>query len=479
MKSEEILAIYNKGPEAVIEIIQKQNEEIQALKEIVKQLTLRVQELEARLNQNSSNSNRPPSSDGLSRKDRRTKERKSKKKRGGQKGHEGSQLKMSTHPDKVLVHSVEKCGRCDCSLSGAPVKIDKRQVIDTPEIKTEVTEHRAEIKGCPHCGFITKASFPEGVTRPVQYGSRIKGLLTYLSQYQLIPYDRIAEFCGDILGIRMSTGTIYNANRQAYEASDPVEESIKNLLAQEPVLHADETGVFCGGMLKWQHVLSTDRLTYYSVHEKRGKGAIDDMGIIPGYRGRLMHDFWSPYLAYDCDHAFCNAHLIRELTSIDENYQQSWACEMIELLVSIKKHADARLNRLNESTVKGYAKHYDRIIAKGIKANPHPPSMAGCRGRKKKPKPLNLLMRMKNYKREILSFMYDVTIPFDNNQAERDLRMVKVQQKISGCFRSSEGGMFFARIRGYISTVKKNGVPVFGALQGLFENRPFMPQSAE
>jgi transposase len=479
MNRDEILEIYNKGPEAVIEIIQKQNEEIQALKVMVKQLTLRVQELEARLNQNSSNSNRPPSSDGLSRKDRRAQERKSKKKRGGQKGHEGHQLKMSRHPDKVEVHTVEKCGRCNCPLSGAPAKIRKRQVFDIPEIKIEVTEHRVEIKECPHCGTVTEANFPAGATRPAQYGSRIKGLLTYLSQYQLMPYDRIAEFCMDVFGIRMSTGTIYNANRQAYDASGPVEEIIKGQLAKEPLLHADETGVFCGGFLRWQHVLSTERLTYYCIHEKRGRGAIDDMGIIPGYRGRLMHDFWRAYLAYDCDHAFCNAHLIRELTGIDENYRQAWACEMIDLLLSIKKHADSCLNRLNGSTIQGYEKTYDRIIAKGFRINPRPPGIAGRRGRKKKPKPLNLLDRMKDHKKEILSFMYDVTVPFDNNQAERDLRMVKVQQKISGCFRSREGGMFFARIRGYISTVKKNGVPVFGALQRLFEDRPFMPQFAE
>ncbi|HQJ70620.1 MAG TPA: IS66 family transposase [Spirochaetota bacterium] len=462
MTRDEILEIYNKGPEAVIEIIQKQNDGIQALKEMVKQLTLRMQELESRINQNSSNSNRPPSSDGLSRKDRRLQERKSKKKRGGQKGHEGNQLKMSTHPDKVDVRSVDKCGRCNCPLSGVPTKIRKRQVFDMPEIKIEVTEHQVEVKECSHCGFIAEASFPAGVTRPAQYGSRIRGLLTYLSQYQLIPYDRIAEFCGDILGIRISTGTIYNANRQAYEASGPVEESIKGLLAKEPLLHADKTGVFCGGFLRWLHVLSTERLTCYCVHEKRGKGAIDDMGIIPGYRDRLMHDFWSSYLAYDCNHMFCNAHLMRELNGIDENYGQSWACEMIDLLVSIKKQADARVYRLNESTIRGYEKIYDRIIAEGFRANPHPPGIAGRRGRKKKSKPLNLLERMKNYKKEILSFMYDVTVPFDNNQAERDLRMAKVQQKISGCFRSSEGGIFFARIRGYISTVKKWSSGIWG-----------------
>jgi transposase len=192
-----------------------------------------------------------------------------------------------------------------------------------------------------------------------------------------------------------------------------------------------------------------------------------------------MHDFWSPYLAYDCDHGFCNAHLIRELTGIDENFRQKWACEMIDLLLSIKKQTDTRVKRLNEATILGYERAYDRIIAKGYRINPQSPGIKGKRGRAKKSKPLNLLERMKNYKKEILSFMHDVTIPFDNNRAERDLRMAKVQQKISGCFRSQEGGMFFARIRGYISTVKKNDAHVFGALQSLFSDRPFIPNFAE
>ena len=480
MDRDTFLEIYKKRPEAVYEIIQNQNDQIQALKEMVHQLTERVRELEARLNKNSQNSNRPPSSDGLSRKDRRAKERKSKKKRGGQKGHEGNQLKMTASPDRRTIHRATRCRRCNESLAGVAVKGHKRrQVFDMPRIEIEVTEHQAEVKECPHCGTITEALFPEGVTRPAQYGSRIKGFITYLSQYQLIPYERITELLEDLCGVRISTGTIYNVNRTAYEAGAESEAQVRELLKKQTLLHTDETGVFCGGSLNWLHVLSTDRLTYYCIHARRGKEAIEDMGIIPGYSGRLMHDFWGSYLSYECGHVFCNAHVIRELTGIHEDYGQKWAADMIGLLLSAKKQTDSRTKRLNSVTIGKFEKSYDRNVTRGFRCNPHLSEQSGRRGRKKKSKPLNLLVRLRDYKAGILGFMYDFTVPFDNNQAERDLRMAKVQQKISGCFRSDEGGLFFARIRGYISTVKKHNANVFDALLGLFENRPFMPFCAE
>jgi transposase len=466
MNRDDIRKVYERGPEAVIELIEM--------------LFARIEELERRLNKDSHNSNKPPSSDGLSRKERRALERKNRKKRGGQNGHEGKQLKMSATPDHKKVHRVAKCRKCHGTLAGVEAKgCKKRQVFDIPPVSIEVTEHQAEVKECPHCGAITEAQFPEGVTRPAQYGSRIKGFITYLSQYQLVPYDRIAELLEDIFGIRISTGTIYNTNRQAYEAGAAPEEAVREMLKEQPLMHADETGVFCGGSLKWLHVLSTEKLTYYSIHAKRGKDAINDIGIIPDYRGILMHDFWSSYLSYPCSHVFCNSHLLRELNGIHEDFGQKWAAEMIELLLSVKKQVDSRELRLNTGTISAFEKTYARILTKGFRVNPLKHDHQRRRGRKKKSKPINLLDRLKTYKDGILAFMHDLSIPFDNNQAERDLRMVKVQQKISGCFRSDEGGMFFSRIRGYISTVKKNNVNVFKALQGLFDNRPFMPYCAE
>ena len=474
------IEIFKKGPDAVFEIIQRQEEEIWTLKEMVHQLTERVAELEARLNKNSHNSNRPPSSDGLNRRERRRRERESKKKRGGQEGHEGTQLKMAAKPTRTEVHTVTTCARCKRTLEDVSAKgYKKRQVFDIPPVSLEVTEHRAEYKQCPHCNAVTRASFPAGVTRPVQYGSRIKAYITYLSQYQLIPYERTVEMLRDLFGVRISTGTVYNINQQAYEAGEATEEKIKAILKNQPILHADETGIYAGGSLKWLHVLSTHQLSLYSVHDKRGKEAIEAIGIIPGYTGCLVHDFWSSYLAYDCTHILCNAHLVRELTGIYEDFGQRWALDMKNMLREAKKKVDTRLVRLNSGTIHTIEQQYERIIKRGLRQNPDRDDGVVRRGRKKKSKPRNLLERLKRYQDGILAFMKDFSIPFDNNQAERDLRMVKVQQKISGCFRSMEGCMFFARIRGYISTVKKHNENVLTALQGLFENRPFMCQGAE
>ena len=473
MDREEIRKIYRAGEEAVIEFIIKQNE-------IITSLLMRVKELEDRLNKDSHNSSKPPSSDGLNRRDRRARERKTGKKRGGQKGHEGTQMKMHEQPDHIIKHEVCTCVRCLQSIKHVKAKgIRKRQVFDVPPVKIEVTEHQAEIKGCPFCGFVTEAQFPDEVTRPAQYGSRIKGIITYLSQYQLIPYERISELLKDIFGAEISTGTIYNTNRQAYEATEKSEEAIKDLLKKQPLLHVDETGVSCADATRWMHVVSTASLTYLGLHAKRGKEAIEDMGIISGYHGYLMHDFWSSYLSYDCSHLFCNAHLLRELTAIHEDYNQKWAAQMIDLLITAKKKVDTRANRLNVKTIGMILHNYDSLVQKGLRSNPLEKNITVRRGRKKKSKPRNLLERLRDYRDGILGFVHDVSIPFDNNQGERDLRMLKVQQKISGCFRSIEGGLIFARIRGYISTVKKNKRNVLDAIQGLFENRPFTPEFTE
>jgi len=474
MKREEIEKIYDQGKEAVIEFIFRQDE-------IITSLLMRVKELEDRLNKDSHNSSKPPSSDGLNRRDRRAHNRKSGKKRGGQKGHEGAQMKMKEHPDHIKKHEVCSCGRCSRSISHVKAKgILKRQVFDVPEVEIEVTEHQAEIKGCPYCGYVTEAQFPDTITRPTQYGSRIKGIITYLSQYQLIPYERVSELLKDIFGADISTGTIYNTNRQAYEAAEKPEEAVKDLLKEQPLLHVDETGVSCADATRWVHVVSTDSLTYLGLHSKRGKEAIEAMGIIPEYRGYLMHDFWSSYLSYNnCSHLFCNAHLLRELTAVHEDYKQKWAAQMIDVLMTAKKMSDKREKRLNNKTVEMIINEYDTLVQKGLRINPLEKKTTVRRGRKKKSKPRNLLERLRDYRDGILGFAYNVSVPFDNNQGERDIRMLKVQQKISGCFRSVEGGLIFTRIRGYISTVKKNDRNVLDAIQGLFENRPFTPEFAE
>jgi transposase len=466
MNREELRKLLEQDPEAILDLIEK--------------LLERIAELERRLNKDSHNSNKPPSSDGLTRKQRRIYERASQNKRGGQNGHEGSQLKMSAHPNRIEVHRVTRCHKCHCCLDAIPAKgYRTRQVFDIPPVSVIVTQHQAEVKECPRCKATTQAQFPDGVTRPAQYGSRIKGIITYLSQYQLIPYERVAEVLEDLFGVRMSTGTLYNTNKQAYEAAAIPEEAIKEHLKAQPLLHADETGVFIDGKLHWMHVLSNEKLTYYFVHSKRGKEALDEMGIIPEYRGYLMHDFWSSYLSYNCTHVFCNAHILRELTGIYEDFGQKWSLDMIDILMKAKKKVEANVTGVNRRTIRNLEEGYDRILAKGFGCNPEGSGKLLRRGRKKKSKPRNLLERLRNHKEGILKFVKDPSVPFDNNQAERDLRMVKVQQKISGCFRSIDGGLFYARIRGYIATVKKHNENVLTALQGLFESRYFFPKGAE
>lgn len=484
MEREDILKVYEAGPEAVVSLIQgliaAHQKQINELTGTIEKLQKRVEELEIQVNKNSHNSNKPPSSDGMRKQRGKKSRKKSRKKPGGQKGHEGHQLKMSKNPDHRQIHDVEKCRGCNESLEGTEASdYDRRQVFDIPEIKLEVTEHQAAIKECPLCGCINKADFPEGITRPTQYGKRIKGLAVYLSQYQLLPYERLVDFMRDIFGFTLSKGTVYNFNKQGYEFLKPVEDKIKGLLKKSSIVHSDETGISCVKTLQWLHVASTSLLTYYLIHAKRGKDAMDDMGILPDYQGRVIHDFWKPYFRYDVQHGMCNAHTIRELTFIHEEYKQKWADEMIGLLLRIKKKVDRCVRGLCASTKQVFEKDYDLIIKKGFLKNPRLPGENHKRGRKKQTKARNLLSRLETYKNEILAFMFDISVPFDNNQAERDLRMVKVQQKISGCFRSEEGAKFFCRIRGYISTVRKNDINVFDALQGIFEERIISTKFAE
>ena len=464
MEREDIIKVYEAGPDAVVALIQglinTHQKQIAELATTIEKLQTRVDELESQVKKNSHNSSKPPSTDGFKKQRGQRGLKKSRKKPGGQKGHEGHQLKMSKSPDHIQIENVKECKNCHQSLDNAEIiGYDRRQVIDTPETKLEVTEHQALIKKCSGCGCINTAKFPEGITRPAQYGKRIKGLVLYLSQYQLLPYERLVDLLKDIFGCTLSKGSVYNFNKQGFNLLEPVEEKTKELLKNSSILHSDETGITCDKTLYWLHVASTSRLTYYFVHAKRGKDAMDEMDILPDYKGRVIHDFWKPYFRYDLEHGMCNAHTIRELIFIYEEYKQKWADEMIGLLLRIKKKTDFCTRGLHASTIAAFENEYLRILKKGFLKNPYLPGDEHKRGRKKQSKAHNLLCRLETYKNEVLAFMFDILIPFDNNQAERDLRMIKVHQKISGCFRSKEGAEIYCRVRGYISTVE--GINIF------------------
>jgi len=476
LNREEILSVYNAGPEAVIKLVLSMSDQTEELKE-------RIKVLEGILGQNSSNSGKPPSTDWPTK--QKSLRGKSGKTCGGQKGHKGHNLKMVEVPDSIKVHKVSTCSSCGgCLEDIEPVGYRKRQVFDLPPIKVEVTEHRAEEKLCPHCGHKNEASFPEDVSQPTQYGPRIKAVCTYLSQYQLLPYERTSELFSDLFGTSLSAATIVNANRVCFEALESVEDNIKQQIIASPVVHFDETGMYVDVSRWWLHVASTKYLTYYAAHPRRGKAATDEIDILPNFKGTAVHDCWNTYFKYKCDHGLCNVHHLRDLKAVEELNIQKWTINMTSLLMEIKKTVDIKklvADKLEQNKINGFKKRYDRIIKAGLGQNPIAKVRDGTkkRGRIKQSKAKNLLDRLKVHWRETLAFMYDFSIPFDNSQAERDVRMMKVQQKISGTFRSVDGAKTFCRIRGYISTVRKNSFSVIDAIQAAFEGKPFMVVPAE
>jgi transposase len=362
----------------------------------------------------------------------------------------------------------------------------ERQVFDLPAIRIEVTAHRAEIKVCPVCGRANKGAFPAAVTQAVQYGPTVNTWASYFTNQQHIPVERTTEIFADLVQHQVSEATVLKASEHLDRCIAPSTEAVKGMLREAKVLHVDEAGLRVTGKLHWLHVACTASLTSYEVHAKRGQEAMDDAGILRAFRGTAVHDHWRPYLKYDeCDPALCNAHHLRELRFIDTQYQQPWANDMAKLLLEIKaavEAAPAPAMRLSPPELAAFAQRYDAVVQAGFEANPAPiPTTEGegkKRGRPKQPPPVNLLIRLRDFKNQVLAFMADFRIPFDNNQGERDIRMVKVKQKVSGGFRTLEGAQRFGRIRGYISTARKHAKNVFEAIRDAFDGSPFIPSSA-
>lgn len=441
-------------------------------------------ELRARLSQNSSNSSKPPSQDGYNKKPKPVNLRKKiGRKTGGQPGHPGKTIEWSATPDSIERHLPDPC-QCGHHADEALYEfLMARQVHDLPPPpKIEVTEHQVFGCKCPCCGRMLRGVFPEGVDGPVQYGKRINAIAIYLAYYQFVPLERCAEAMRDLFGIRLSEGTIVNMLRKFSEAVKGSVDLVWELLLDSDVVHFDESGMRALGRLRWLHLASTKELTYYRIHDKRGGEAFDGIGLLPLFKGKAVHDFWKPYLTYeDIIHCLCVAHLLRELKMAHEQYGQRWAERMIELLVKahdLTKSARAEgRSSLAKTVLGGLERKYASIIREGLAENGlKMDQLASGRRGAGKTKPINLLARFNEHEPDILRFAKDMSVPFDNNLAERDIRMGKLRGKISGAFRGKDGGADFFNIRSYISTARKNAVNVFDAIIGAFAGKPFIPQ---
>jgi transposase len=477
---EEIRAIYRQGEEAMVTFVS-------SLSGVVQVLSERVQALEDQLAKNSHNSGKPPSSDGLKKKPKSLRH-KSGKKSGGQPGHPGSTLKAVAHPHYLQIHRVEHCANCHASLEAVEaLSYEKRQVFDIPPVKVEVTEHRVEIKICPICNRTTTGAFPPEVSQPVQYGERLKAQMVYFNQQHFVPLERTVEIIADLYDQTVSEGTIVEACNEIARQVQPINQATKEeLITTQGVAHFDETGGRVDGKLWWLHVISTNLLTYYAVHKNRGRKALDAIGIFPVFKGTAVHDAYRSYFQYNhVNNALCNAHHLRDLVFIQEQYQQTWAGDMQNLLLEIKEaieKAQPERDCLFPDQVADFERRYDAIIVIGLQENLLPEPVEPPpkkRGRPKQHPAKNLVDHFQLRKRETLAFMYDFKVPFDNNQAERDLRMVKLKQKVSGCFRSEDGAKVFCQIRGYISTARKNSQHPLSVLQLALIGKPFVPSTLQ
>jgi transposase len=465
------------------------------------QLTHRIQELQAELERreirevrrDSHNSSLPPALDppGVKAQNavRRTRSlrRRAGKKVGGQVGHRGSTLARVATPDRVVTHTPRRCRRCAAALcDGAVMAVERRQVFDIPPVRVEVTEHRVETRRCAACGERTKAEFPRQVRAPVQYGEGVRARATYLHKYQLLPFARTAEAMRELFGCSISPGTLHTTRGRLAAKLVGAEARIKAALRQAEVLGADETGLRVAGQSHWIHVARTDELTHYGADARRGRSAIDAIGILPSFKGVCVHDGWLAYDEYrQARHALCGVHLLRELVYVEEvcAEQQQWTRPLSKLLLDIKAEVgraqERGETRLSEGQLATFTARYDRLVRRAARLNPPKERKADALAKrykvvraKRRDPARPLISRLQTRREQVLRFMTDFHVPFHNNATERDIRMVKLQQKIGGCFRTEEGAAAFCRIRSYLSTARKQGHGMLAALERAFRGKP-------
>ena len=439
-------------------------------------LLARLDALESKVNKDSHNSSKPPSSDGLAKKTRSLREP-SGKLPGGQTGHKGTTLKRVALPTQTIDHPLPwQCDSCHSMLPLADARVAEcRQVLDVPAAAYDVIEHRSLELVC-RCGQVHVSTFPAGVTEAVQYGPNVRALGVHLTQGQMLPYARAAELIQDVYGLSVSPGTLVSWVGEASIALQGTADTIARHLRNAPVLNADESGLRVAGKLQWLHIAANETLTWYGVHAKRGLEAIVAHGILPKRIGVLVHDCWAPYWRLDDSvHALCNAHLLRELVYVQEITGQQWPQSMMNLLLSANKICEAaRQKQIRFSAVEiaAFRTVYNAIILEGELLNPEAKSLPDKRGRIKQSIAFNLLRRFRQYADAVLLFISDLAVPFTNNVGERAVRMPKVKQKISGCFRTAAGAEHFCAIRSCLDTLRKQGHGMLDVLQRAFHGNP-------
>jgi len=444
----------------------------------LRELLQRIAELEAQLHTTSKNSHKPPSTDGFKKDFSGSSKPKRKTKTGGQEGHKGNTLKMQAVADQIREHVPEVCSCCSASLADAAAELlNKRQEFELPPIKIICIEHQQYQKQCS-CGHTNVASFPEQLTSSVQYGSRFKAFVSYLQTYQLLPYRRICELLETIAGHRPSEGTIANIQSQAASRLTDFEPWVKQQLIQEEVVHADETGIYINKRRDWLHVRSSSNYVVLQPHRSRGWKASEEIGILPHFHNILSSDCYGSYLRKDRNfrNALCNAHLLRELEWVVEQTNETWASRVQYMLCKgqdkVKEAKASGQTHLSDKQLKSYRKQWRKLVIKGQAAYPiddHPPNK---KGKPQKGKIRALLDRMDKHMDSFLAFLSNFHVPFDNNQAERDLRMAKVKQKISGCFRSELAAKRFYLIKSFVETARRQNRDTFDAFQAIFTHSP-------
>jgi transposase len=460
MTEEEAGALYDQGREAAIAWMLATDQRLRAL--------------ETRLGQNSQNSSKPPSTDQPDKLMPMSLRKKTGKKRGGQPGHPGTTLRQVTDPDQIDCHRPQTCPHCQTDLSEAEViGYTPRQVFEMPEPKVQVTEHRALEVLCPCCGKQAEAAFPKAVKQPVQYGPRLLGFACYLHLGHLVPYSRVAQVVQEILGVPFSVGTLHTALKTQFERLSPFEEQARAALSEAEILHVDETGGRVCGELSWFHTRCTPKLTYLFCHRKRGGEAVKDLR---SYSGRLVSDFYGSYARLGCGHQFCVAHLCRELVGVHEQTGQGWALELKEHLEDCNGacHRARKRGSAKLWNAQALASGFDDLVEEGLRLNPLA-SLPPGKKRVRRSKARALLDRLYEYREECLGFLFDLSTPFTNNEAERSLRMLKVRGKISGGFRCAVGALWFCRGFGYLQSCAKQGLNRLECLRSVFAGEPILP----